>query len=52
MNAIRPGNSANIYMRSMATREAATEVSKALPEAIAACRMFIIFVAPYSGHER
>src|SRR5438034_11855 len=32
MNAIRPaGESANIYMRSMATREAATEISKALP---------------------
>src|SRR5207244_4876057 len=35
MNAI---HHSNIYMRSMATREAATEVSKALPDAIASCK--------------
>ena len=51
MNAIRPGNSANIYMRSMATREAATEVSKALPDAIAACKVagFDLIVVETSG---
>jgi methylmalonyl-CoA mutase len=36
MNAIQHPN---IYMRSMATREAGTEVSKALPDAIAACKV-------------
>ncbi len=35
MNAIQHPN---VYMRSMATREAGTEVSKALPDAIAACK--------------
>src|SRR5947207_1880770 len=51
MNAIQPGNSANIYMRSMATREAATEVSKALPDAIAACKVagFDLIVVETSG---
>ena len=36
MNAIQHPN---IYMRSMATREAGAEVAKALPDAIAACRV-------------
>jgi methylmalonyl-CoA mutase len=52
MNAIRPaGKSANIYMRSMATREAATEISKALPDAIAACKVagFDLIVVETSG---
>src|SRR6266404_6510100 len=52
MNAIRPGgNSANIYMRSMATREAATEISKALPDAIAACKVagFDLILVETSG---
>src|SRR5437773_9335252 len=52
MNAIRPaGESANIYMRSMATREAATEISKALPDAIAACKVagFDLIIVETSG---
>src|SRR6266516_1583794 len=52
MNAIRPaGKSANIYMRSMATRDAATEISKALPDAIAACKVagFDLIVVETSG---
>ncbi len=36
MNAI---NTPNVFMRSMATREATGEISKALPEAIAACKV-------------
>jgi methylmalonyl-CoA mutase len=41
----------NIYMRSMATREAGTEVSKALPDAIAACKVagFDFIVVETSG---
>src|SRR5438093_5543988 len=48
MNAI---HHSNIYMRSMATREAATEVSKALPDAIAACKVagFDLVVVETSG---
>src|SRR5947199_1359140 len=52
MNAIRPASeSANIYMRSMATREAATEISKALPDAIAACKVagFDLIIVETSG---
>jgi methylmalonyl-CoA mutase len=52
MNAIHSvGKSANIYMRSMATREAGTEVSKALPDAIAACKVagFDLVVVETSG---
>jgi methylmalonyl-CoA mutase len=48
MNAIQhPG----IYMRSMATREAGTEISKALPDAIAACKVagFDLIVVETSG---
>src|SRR6266498_2161508 len=48
MNAIQhPG----IYMRSMATREAGTEVSKALPDAIAACKVagFDLIIVETSG---
>src|SRR6266508_3547363 len=41
----------NIYMRSMATREAGTEVSKALPDAIAACKVagFDLIIVETSG---
>ncbi|HEX7273675.1 MAG TPA: fused isobutyryl-CoA mutase/GTPase IcmF [Casimicrobiaceae bacterium] len=48
MNAIQHPN---IYMRSMATREAGSEVSKALPDAIAACRVagFDLIVVETSG---
>ncbi|HXU54647.1 MAG TPA: cobalamin-dependent protein, partial [Casimicrobiaceae bacterium] len=48
MNAIEHPN---IYMRSMATREAGTEVSQALPDAIAACKVagFDLIVVETSG---
>src|SRR5438094_2187705 len=48
MNAIQHPN---IYMRSMATREAGTEISKALPDAIAACKVagFDLIVVETSG---
>jgi methylmalonyl-CoA mutase len=48
MNAIQHRN---IYMRSMATREAGMEVSKALPDAIAACKVagFDLIVVETSG---
>ena len=48
MNAIQHPN---IYMRSMATREAGTEVSKALPDAIAACKVagYELIVVETSG---
>ncbi|HEX8012450.1 MAG TPA: GTP-binding protein, partial [Casimicrobiaceae bacterium] len=48
MNAIQHPN---IYMRSMATRAAGTEVSKALPDAIAACKVagFDLVVVETSG---
>ncbi|HEY2864629.1 MAG TPA: fused isobutyryl-CoA mutase/GTPase IcmF [Casimicrobiaceae bacterium] len=48
MNAIQHPN---IYMRSMATREAGSEVSQALPDAIAACKVagFDLIVVETSG---
>jgi len=48
MNAI---NTPNVFMRSMATREASSEISKALPEAIAACKIagFDIIIVETSG---
>ncbi len=48
MNAI---DHPNIYMRSMATREAGTEISRALPDAIAACKVagFDLIVVETSG---
>jgi len=48
MNAI---HHANIYMRSMATREAGSEVAKSLPDAIAACKVagFDLIVVETSG---
>ncbi len=41
----------NIYMRSMATREAGSEISKSLPDAIAACKVagFDLVVVETSG---
>jgi methylmalonyl-CoA mutase len=39
MNAINPwGKGAKVYMRSLATREAGSEISQALPDVIAACK--------------
>jgi methylmalonyl-CoA mutase len=48
MNAI---HHPNIYMRSMATREAGSEVAKSLPDAIAACKVagFDLIVIETSG---
>ncbi|MCL4801286.1 MAG: methylmalonyl-CoA mutase family protein, partial [Burkholderiales bacterium] len=47
-----PGDRApDVFMRSMATREAASEISKALPEAIGACKVagFDVIVVETSG---
>ncbi len=52
MNAIHSvGNSANIYMRSLATRDTGSEISKALPDVIAACKVagFDLIVVETSG---
>ncbi len=52
MNAIGPGeNGARVFMRSLATRGAGTEVSAALADAIAACRVagFHLIVVETSG---
>src|SRR6266702_3492889 len=52
MNAIGPGeNGARVFMRSLATRGAGTEVSAALADAIAACRVagFDLIVVETSG---
>ena len=48
MNAI---NHPHIYMRSLATRDTGSEISKALPEAIAACKLagFDLIIAETSG---
>ena len=48
MNAIEHPN---IYMRSLATREAGSEISKALPDAIAACKVagFDLVIVETSG---
>ena len=48
MNAI---NHPNIFMRSLATREAGSEISKALPDVIAACKVagFVLIVVETSG---
>ncbi len=48
MNAI---HHSNIYMRSMATREAGSEIAKSLPDAIAACKVagFDLIVVETSG---
>src|SRR5262249_4959226 len=41
----------NVYMRSLATRDAGTEISKALPDAIAACKVagFDLVIVETSG---
>src|SRR5512137_1481048 len=52
MNAIGPwGNGARVYMRSLATREAGSEISKALPDVVAACRCagFDLVIVETSG---
>jgi len=52
MNAIHSdGKSSNIYMRSLATRGAASEISEALPDALAACKVagFDLIVIETSG---
>ncbi|HZR71233.1 MAG TPA: fused isobutyryl-CoA mutase/GTPase IcmF [Burkholderiales bacterium] len=52
MNAIEPwGGRARVFMRSLATREAGREISAALGDAIAACRLagFDLIVAETSG---
>ena len=48
MNAIQHGN---IYMRSLATRDTGTEISQALPDAIAACKVagFDLIIVETSG---
>jgi methylmalonyl-CoA mutase len=52
MNAINSADGrANIFMRSLATREAGSEISKALPDVIAACKVagFDLIVVETSG---
>jgi isobutyryl-CoA mutase len=52
MNAIGPwGNGSKVYMRSLATREAGSEISEALPHAVAAARVagFDIVIVETSG---
>src|SRR5450755_1836298 len=52
MNAIHSfGKGPGIYMRSLATRDAASEISKALPDALAACKVagYDLIVVETSG---
>ena len=52
MNAIgSAGNRANIFMRSLATRDTGSEISAALPEVVAACKLagFDLVVVETSG---
>jgi methylmalonyl-CoA mutase len=52
MNAIAPWQQgARVYMRSMATREAGSEISQALPDVIAACKVagFDLVIVETSG---
>ncbi|WP_334190161.1 fused isobutyryl-CoA mutase/GTPase IcmF, partial [Noviherbaspirillum sp.] len=52
MNAINPwGGPARIFMRSLATREAGSEISQALPDVIAACKAagFDLVIVETSG---
>lgn len=52
MNAINPWNGASrVFMRSLATREAGKEISSALPEVIAACKVagFDMVIVETSG---
>ncbi|HYD78188.1 MAG TPA: fused isobutyryl-CoA mutase/GTPase IcmF [Paucimonas sp.] len=52
MNAINPWNKgAKVFMRSLATREAGSEISQALPDVIAACKVagFDLVIVETSG---
>ncbi|QYF95039.1 cobalamin-dependent protein [Massilia sp. PAMC28688] len=52
MNAINPwSNGARVFMRSLATREAGSEISQALPDVIAACKVagFDLVIVETSG---
>ncbi|WGG50285.1 fused isobutyryl-CoA mutase/GTPase IcmF [Rugamonas sp. DEMB1] len=52
MNAINPWNGkASVFMRSLATREAGSEISQALPDVIAACKVagFKLVIVETSG---
>ena len=52
MNAIAPwGGQARVFMRSLATREAGSEISQALPDVIAACKVagFDLVIVETSG---
>jgi len=52
MNAINPWNAqARVFMRSLATREAGSEISQALPDVIAACKVagFDLVIVETSG---
>jgi methylmalonyl-CoA mutase len=52
MNAINPWRSGpRVYMRSLATREAGSEISRALPDALAACKVagFDVIIVETSG---
>ena len=52
MNAINPwGSKQRVFMRSLATREAGSEISQALPDVIAACRAtgFDLIIVETSG---
>jgi len=52
MNAINPWNGqSRVFMRSLATREAGSEISQALPEVIAACKVagFDLVIVETSG---
>ncbi|WP_374362686.1 fused isobutyryl-CoA mutase/GTPase IcmF [Pseudoduganella danionis] len=52
MNAINPwGGQARVFMRSLATREAGSEISQALPDVIAACKVagFDLVIVETSG---
>ena len=52
MNAIAPWhNGSRVFMRSLATREAGSEISQALPDVIAACRVagFDLIIVETSG---
>lgn len=52
MNAINPwGQGARVYMRSLATRDAGSEISQALPDVVAACKCagFDLVIVETSG---
>ncbi len=52
MNAINPWNgNARVFMRSLATREAGSEISQALPDVVAACKVagFDLVIVETSG---